>query len=180
MNGTAHSEPRQRGASSEVDEPPHGETRQRGASSEVDTPPQAKARQRVTSPAMNEPPHQDTCPPVTSSEMDGPPHGETRRRGRYIPAAVRREVYRRDGARCTYVDGRGQRCGETHYLELHHLQPFARNGAHLASNLTLRCVAHNALAAERDFGPQLMAERRGSTRHEAFAAQTRLKKCRSE
>jgi hypothetical protein len=82
---------------------------------------------------------------------------------------VRREVYRRDGARCTHVDARGRRCCETRYLELHHLQAFARNGAHLVSNLTLRCSAHNALAAEADFGADTIAERRGSSRHEAFA-----------
>jgi hypothetical protein len=34
-----------------------------------------------------------------------------------VPAAVRREVYRRDGARCGFVDERGQRCCETHDLE---------------------------------------------------------------
>jgi hypothetical protein len=54
------------------------------------------------------------------------------------------------------------------------LQPFALNGAHTASNLTLRCSAHNALAAERDFGLALLAQRRDSTRHETLAAQTRL------
>jgi 5-methylcytosine-specific restriction endonuclease McrA len=94
-----------------------------------------------------------------------------RQRGRYVPAAVRREVYRRDGARCAYVDARGERCRETHYLELHHLQPFAKGGAHAVSNLTLRCAAHNALAAEHDFGANFMAELRSSARHEALAAQ---------
>jgi 5-methylcytosine-specific restriction endonuclease McrA len=86
-----------------------------------------------------------------------------------VPAAVRREVYQRDGARCTYVDARGLQCCETRYLELHHLQAFAKNGAHVASNLTLRCSAHNALAAEADFGANVVAERRTSSRHEAFA-----------
>jgi 5-methylcytosine-specific restriction endonuclease McrA len=137
-------------------------------------------RRRVTLSEVDAPPHAETRQRVNSCEREEPPHTETRQRGRYIPAAVRREVLRRDDARCTYVDARGQRCKETHFLELHHLQPFARNGAHLVSNLTLRCVAHNALAAERDFGPQLMAERRRSTRHEALAAQTRVRKRGSE
>src|SRR6185369_8026651 len=35
------------------------------------------------------------------------------RRSRTIPAAVRREVWRRDSGRCRYVDGRGHRCRET-------------------------------------------------------------------
>jgi 5-methylcytosine-specific restriction endonuclease McrA len=100
-------------------------------------------------------------------EADDP----TRQRSRYIPAGERREVYQRDGGRCSYVDARGERCCETRYLELHHLQPFAKQGPHVASNLALRCAAHNALVAEEDFGPELMTERRDATRHEALARQ---------
>jgi 5-methylcytosine-specific restriction endonuclease McrA len=146
--------PRQRGATPQLDTPP----RQRGATPQLDTPP----RQRGATPQLDTPPRQrgakrkETTPP---------------RRSRYIPAAERREVYRRDGARCTYVDARGERCCETRYLELHHRQPFARNGANIAENLTLRCAAHNALAAEHDFGPELVAKGRDSTRHEWLAAQ---------
>ena len=68
----------------------------------------------------------------------------TRQRGRYIPAAERREVFQRDSGRCTYIDLRGERCCETRYLELHHLQPFAKDGASVAANLTLRCAAQLA------------------------------------
>ena len=93
------------------------------------------------------------------------------RRSRYVAAVERREVYRRDDGRCTYVDMRGERCRETRYLELHHLQPFARNGDSVAANLALRCAAHNALAAEEDFGRQLIMARRDSPRHEAFTRQ---------
>ncbi len=83
-------------------------------------------------------------------------------------------MYRRDGGRCTYVDARGERCCEKRYLELHHLQPFARQGANVASNLTLRCEAHNALAAEEDFGRELIRQRRDSSRHESLAAQAEV------
>jgi 5-methylcytosine-specific restriction endonuclease McrA len=93
-----------------------------------------------------------------------------RQRGRYIPAAVRREVFERDTARCTYVDGSGQRCRETRCLELHHLVAFARGGPHQASNLTLRCRAHNSLAAEEEFGRELLEERQLSGRHEPFSS----------
>jgi hypothetical protein len=99
------------------------------------------------------------------------PSEAPRRRARYIPAAERREVYRRDCGQCAYVDARGERCRETRCLEIHHLQPFARQGAHVASNLALRCRAHNQLAAEQDFGPELMAKRRASLRHEALGVQ---------
>ncbi len=92
-------------------------------------------------------------------------------RGRHIPAAARRSVFERDGARCTYVDGAGERCRETHQLELHHLEAFGRGGTHAAANLTLRCRAHNGLAAEQDFGRARVERAKQSRRHEAFAAQ---------
>lgn len=96
---------------------------------------------------------------------------DARIRSRYIPAVVRREVFERDAARCSYVDARGERCCETHYLQLHHLQPFAKAGPHVASNLTSRCAAHNALAADADFGAKVMAERRSATKHESLSRQ---------
>ncbi|HEU5058716.1 MAG TPA: hypothetical protein VFU21_19420 [Kofleriaceae bacterium] len=44
-----------------------------------------------------------------------------RRRSRHIPAAVRRKVWERDGARCAFVDGEGRRCSATGSLEFHHV-----------------------------------------------------------
>ncbi len=93
----------------------------------------------------------------------------TEPRSRYIPAAVRREVFERDLARCTFVDSTGQRCCETHCLELHHLHAFAQGGEHHSSNLTLRCRAHNALAAEEDFGREFVEQKR-ELGHEPFRA----------
>ncbi len=94
----------------------------------------------------------------------------TRRRGRHIAAAVRRTVFERDGSRCTYLDANGTRCRETHRLEFHHLMPFASGGDHRAANLTLRCAAHNALAAEEDFGRELIEDRKTSLVHEPFGS----------
>jgi hypothetical protein len=99
--------------------------------------------------------------------MHQPEHEHPRRRGRYVPAAVRREIFERDAGRCTYADASGQRCRETHGLELHHLTAFARGGEHTQSNLTLRCRAHNALAAEQDFGRDFIELKRDSNGHEA-------------
>jgi hypothetical protein len=92
-----------------------------------------------------------------------------RPRGRYIPAAVRREVFERDAARCTFIESTGQRCRESDCLELHHLQAFAQGGGHDSPNLTLRCRAHNALAAEEDFGRNFVQQKwmRG---HEPFGS----------
>lgn len=94
-----------------------------------------------------------------------------RQRGRHIPAPVRSAVFARDGARCTFVDANGRRCPETHHLDFHHLEPFARDGAHELSNLTLRCSAHNALAAEEDFGADRILAKKDVVRHEALTRQ---------
>ena len=75
------------------------------------------------------------------------PSSRSHRRSRYIPAAVRREVWRRDGGRCAFVGGRG-RCGETGRLEFHHLVPFADGGVTSVENLALRCQAHNGHEVE--------------------------------
>jgi hypothetical protein len=96
-----------------------------------------------------------------------------RRRGRHVPAAVRRAVFERDEGRCSYADVSGQRCAETRRLELHHLKAFARGGDHTADNLTLRCHAHNALAAEEDLGKEFIELARGASEHELWATQPR-------
>jgi hypothetical protein len=78
--------------------------------------------------------------------------------GRHVPAAVRREVWSRDGGRCAFV-GAGGRCTEQGFLEFHHVVPFARGGPTNTANLQLRCRAHNAHQAETDFGPWIVRER---------------------
>jgi 5-methylcytosine-specific restriction endonuclease McrA len=75
---------------------------------------------------------------------------------RHIPAAVRRQVWRRDGGRCTFLDARGVRCRATRAIEFHYEHPYALGGLHSAENITLRCRSHNELAAERDFGRELV------------------------
>ena len=73
---------------------------------------------------------------------------------RYIPAAVRREVWRRDAARCGFVGASG-RCSETAFLEFHHVEPHAVGGRPTADNIQLRCRAHNRYEAQLFFGPEL-------------------------
>ena len=73
---------------------------------------------------------------------------------------MRRAVWQRDAGRCSYVDARGQRCRETAFLELHHVEPHARSGPASVGNITLRCHAHNTLAAEQDFGREAAARKR--------------------
>ena len=77
-----------------------------------------------------------------------------RSRSRYIPAAVRRAVYARDGGRCRYVDSQGRRCAARDHLEFHHRYPYGYGGDHDPDNLSLMCRTHNAYLAEIDYGTQ--------------------------
>ncbi len=67
-------------------------------------------------------------------------------RSRHIPAAVRREVWHRDQGRCAFVGAVG-RCGETGFLEFHHVQAYADDGPATTKNVELRCRAHNQYEA---------------------------------
>ncbi len=73
-----------------------------------------------------------------------------------ISAAVRREVWKRDGGRCTWCGPDGQRCGSTWKVELDHIQPAALGGPSTVGNLRILCRSHNALAAEHAFGREHM------------------------
>jgi len=75
-----------------------------------------------------------------------------KKRSRHVSAADKREVLERDGMQCTFVDVRGRRCEEKGGLEFAHIEADALGGAAVASNLRLRCRAHNRLDADRDFG----------------------------
>lgn len=76
---------------------------------------------------------------------------EPTRGSRYIPAAVRREVWKRDEGRCAFVGARG-RCTETAFLEFHHVDPYAVGGDPTVDNIQLRCKAHNRYEAQLFFG----------------------------
>jgi len=76
---------------------------------------------------------------------------------RHIPAAVRRAVWKRDEGRCAFEGPEG-RCGDTGFLEFHHLVPFARGGRATADNIQLRCRAHNQYHAVEEFGALFVRE----------------------
>ena len=100
-------------------------------------------------------PGRATHAPEAASEIGRPPISPSR----YIPAPVRRQVWERDGGRCTFVDGDGHRCGERPWLELDHIVPFARGGPSTADNLRIACRMHNQHAARRAFGAGFIAMR---------------------
>jgi hypothetical protein len=95
-------------------------------------------------------------------------------RSRYIPAAVRRAVYARDGGRCRFADEQGRRCPARDGLEFHHRHPFGHGGEHDPENLALMCHTHNAYLAEADYGSEsVRRHQRGrdrvSERREAYS-----------
>ncbi len=69
-----------------------------------------------------------------------------------IPAAVRREVWKRDGGQCAWRSEDGHRCGSTWKLELDHIVPAALGGPSTVDNLRLCCRTHNQLHADQVFG----------------------------
>jgi hypothetical protein len=72
-------------------------------------------------------------------------------RSRHIPAAVRREVWRRDGGQCAFRGEQG-RCKETGWLEFHHVRAYRKGGAATVETVELRCKVHNLYKAEQEFG----------------------------
>jgi 5-methylcytosine-specific restriction endonuclease McrA len=72
-------------------------------------------------------------------------------RSRHIPAAIKRQVWQRDGGQCAFV-GRQGRCTERGFLEFHHAVPYAEGGQATGDNIQLRCRSHNAHEAELWFG----------------------------
>jgi hypothetical protein len=79
---------------------------------------------------------------------------------RYVPAEVRRFVYRRESGRCCFVDAEARRCPERRWLEYHHRHPFGRGGGHDPTNVFLVCKAHNQYLAELDYGREKMSRYR--------------------
>ena len=63
-------------------------------------------------------------------------------RTRHIPDDVKREVWDRDGGRCT-------RCGATDYLEFDHIIPRTRGGANTTKNVQILCRKCNLLKSDR-------------------------------
>ncbi len=74
---------------------------------------------------------------------------------RCVPAAVRREVWKRDGGRCAFVAASGRRCGERRHLQYHHGPvPYGDGGEATLENIQLFCRSHNRYEAEQVYGPR--------------------------
>jgi hypothetical protein len=93
------------------------------------------------------------------SQSTSTARGQAMRASRAIPAQLKRQVWARDQGRCGFIGEDDHRCNETRWLEYAHLHPWGKGGQHSLDNLGLRCRAHNAYEASRDYGVEFMQEK---------------------
>jgi hypothetical protein len=107
---------------------------------------------------------------ATSRPRDGRKIGDPGHR--YIPPAVKREVWARDGGQCTFVSESGQRCHARKDLEFDHMDAVALGGCAVAGRMRLLCRTHNQYEAERTFGAGFMLRKRADATAERRAARS--------
>ncbi len=86
---------------------------------------------------------------------------------RHVPAEVKRAVWKRDGALCTFVSDTGRRCAARAFLEFDHVHEVARGGEATVGGIRLRCRAHNQHTAECTFGMEFMKNKREAAQRAA-------------
>ncbi|HEX7622621.1 MAG TPA: HNH endonuclease signature motif containing protein, partial [Anaeromyxobacteraceae bacterium] len=91
---------------------------------------------------------------------------------RHVPAAVAREVWKRDGGRCAFPLPDGAVCGSTTRLQLDHVIAVALGGGSEPTNLRVACERHNQLAARQAFGDLWMDQFARKRPPEAGARET--------
>jgi hypothetical protein len=89
-------------------------------------------------------------------KRSSPPAARESSDPRATPMEVRREVWKRDGGRCTWTSPDGRRCDSRWRLELDHIESPLFGGRSTVENLRLRCRAHNLLYAEEVYGREHM------------------------
>jgi hypothetical protein len=108
-----------------------------------------------------------------------PPSPSTRQsravnhRSRRIPAAVKREVWRRDEGQCTFVSAAGHRCASRARLEFHHCVAVADAGPATVENVRLLCAPHHHAESARVFDWRRVPD----DRTEAAGTPTGLEAC---
>ncbi|MDE0151637.1 MAG: HNH endonuclease [Bdellovibrionales bacterium] len=66
------------------------------------------------------------------------------KQSRYIPAEIRRFIWTRDHAECSYICSETKKkCKSKHLLQIDHIQPYALGGSSRTDNLRLLCAGHN-------------------------------------
>ncbi|MDR3606862.1 MAG: HNH endonuclease signature motif containing protein [Oligoflexia bacterium] len=93
-----------------------------------------------------------STPPAESPQIPEAPSTNPR----YVPAAVKGLVWKRDQGCCTYRTPEGRRCSSRFALEIDHIKPLAHGGLSTPENLRLLCRAHNRQQALAKLGPEVM------------------------
>ena len=128
-------------------EPGHAVTAPDAATPAVTTPTPERARQPTPASARSPSRQRATDHRATAGRTPAraaTPTAKPRASGRAIPAAVKRQVWRRDGGCCSYVDREtGRRCNSRHLIEIDHILPYALGGGADPENLRLLCGAHH-------------------------------------
>src|ERR1700674_5771615 len=101
--------------------------------------------------ALTDRPRPVTDRPLPQSEAAG-------ENDRYVPAAIKRAVWKRDKGRCTWPMGDGKVCGSRHRLEFDHDLEVALGGKPTIGNIRLLCKSHNLMKADRHLGRDFMAK----------------------
>ena len=73
---------------------------------------------------------------------------------RWISAAIKAAIWKRDEGRCAYLSDDGRRCESRDCLEYDHIVPWADGGLFSVENLRLLCRPHNLRLGRRRFGPR--------------------------
>jgi hypothetical protein len=84
--------------------------------------------------------------PATAPDSSDPDH---------VPAAVRREVWERDGGACQWRLDSGGVCGSRLRVQLDHIIPKASGGKSVSWNLQVLCERHNKWSGAPEARPQL-------------------------
>jgi hypothetical protein len=116
---------------------------------------QAKADSSLSSSSQSTPPAEERTETNTKLALNARLAFGTRSE-RYIPAALRRQVWHRDQGRCSYRSSDGRRCGSRFALEFDHCLPLALGGKTDLGNLRLLCRAHNTHQAIVRLGVSVM------------------------
>jgi 5-methylcytosine-specific restriction endonuclease McrA len=105
--------------------------------------PASKSIEPVVSGAVN----LEQTPPADPKKSASP---------RYIPTAIRRKVWKKDKAQCSYQSPEGKRCGSRFALQIDHKTPVAWGGNNELINLQLLCREHNRQKAVLQLGRSVM------------------------
>jgi hypothetical protein len=62
-----------------------------------------------------------------------------------IPAAILHAVNLRDQRKCTYINPLGRPCGQTRWVEVHHVIPVSHGGQNTLDNLVTLCSGHHKI-----------------------------------